>query len=142
MITSSYRRSALKLIARVRMLSKRSESPLSNVVTIGMLAAIVGVAWTVTGFSRVGSVGAKDVPAAAATVAAPIVATPVNNPTGGRSTVLSRREPMVYVVANDDLFYHSPVHVMHDANRQAVTVSGAMARGLEPCPVCFKTPTR
>jgi hypothetical protein len=101
---------------------------------------VVGVGWAVVGFSRTGLAGAKGAPRNA--VAAPIVATPVNNPIGAKPTTLSRREPMVYVFADDKDFYHSPVHAMHDANRQAVAVSVAKARGLEPCPICFKAPVR
>jgi hypothetical protein len=143
MTTSPYRRPALKLLARVRMWSKRLQPRLSSAGTLIVLAVLVAAGWLVIGFARTGLAVPSAKPSAAmpATRAA-LPATPVSTPVGGKPTTLSRREPIVYTVAGDNAFYHSPVHVMHEAERQAVAVSVARAHGLQPCPVCFKPPVR
>jgi len=128
------------------MLSKRSELPLVNFAPVLAIIGLVLVGWMASGYCRLGFGVSKD--AAKMSVAAPrseIQATPVSNPSGPGSrpsTVLSRREAMVYIVSGDDVFFHTPVHVMHEAQRQAVAVSVARSRGLVPCPVCFKAPVR
>lgn len=143
MISITYRRSALKLIARVRMVSKRSLPHLSSVGALAILAVLVGGGWLILALGRTSSGRAAAM--RTVEVAAPkadVQATPVSNPAGLKPTVLARREPMVYVIADDSVFYHCSVHVMHETERQAVGLSVAKSRGLEPCPVCFKAPVR
>ena len=124
------------------MLGKRTAPALSNVATLAILAAAIVVAWVVIGFTRVSLAGARDVPVSAVSATRTDLQTTSGNPSLARSTVLSKREAIVYVINGDTTFYHSPVHAMHEAQRQAVALPVARARGLVPCPVCFRAANR
>jgi hypothetical protein len=54
-----------------------------------------------------------------------------------RATVLTKRDTLVYVLGGDMTYYHSPMHAMHDQQRQVLALPAAKARGLAPCPACF-----
>lgn len=141
-IHRSYRRSVLKLIARLRMLSKRSAFQASNVATLAVLATVIVTAWLVIAFSRVSVASSSEshtvepIP-----VRAPVQATPVSQSWSANSTVLAKREVLVYILDGDSTYFHSPMHV-HDSDRQAVPLAVAKTRGLVPCPVCFRTKNR
>jgi hypothetical protein len=128
----------------VRIAGKRTAPALASFATLAALTAFIVVAWVVIACTRVGLAGSKE-PPPASTVSAgrtDLQTTPVaNSQTASRPTVLAKRETMVYVVSGDTSFYHCPVHDMHEAQRQAVSLSSARARGLVPCPVCFHTPS-
>lgn len=133
----SYRRSALKLIARVRILGKRGAPALSSVATLAALALVIVVAWVVVGFTRVSQAGVTEtLPAVPVTPA--LAATPVSSQSPNRSTTLAKRDPIVYTVEGDTTYFHAPVHTMHAAERCAVSLSVAKVKGLGPCPICFK----
>jgi hypothetical protein len=144
MLTSrSYRRSALKLIARVRLLGKRSAPALSSFATLATLAVLIVGAWIVIAFTRVGLAGAIEAPPVP--VSAPrsdVQTAPLAGQGLAQPTVLSKRDAIVYVVNGDSVYYHCPVHAMHDSQRQAVALSVAKSRGLTPCPVCFRPASR
>ena len=119
------------------MWGKRSSRALPNVAALATLTVVIVTGWIVIGFSRVGLAGSSEL------TPAPVVggrsdqqATPVSAQ-ANRSTVLSKREMLVYVLGGDAMYYHSPMHAMHDAQRQVVALPAARARGLAPCPVCF-----
>jgi hypothetical protein len=141
--SSPYPRSALKLIARVRKLGKRTVPALSNLAALVALTAFIVVAWAVIAFTRVGLTGAQAAPdAPVAAERTDVQAAPVAAQTAPRPTTLSKRESLVYVVDGDKSFYHCPGHVMEKAQRRAVSLPAAKDRGLAPCPLCFKVATR
>jgi len=119
------------------MLGKRTARALPNVAALVTLAIAIVTAWVVIGFSRVGLAGSNDqAPAPAAAGRTNVQATPVSAQ-NKRATVLSNRETLVYVLAGDTTYYHSPMHAMHDQARQVLALPAAKARGLAPCPMCF-----
>ncbi len=121
------------------MLSKRGDPAISTVSTLIVLTSVVLVGWALISFTRVGLARSEEPKPALVSISAPD-AQPVSltqTSTEG-STVLAKRETMVYVVAGDATYYHCPMHGMHNGARQAVALSTARARGLAPCPVCFK----
>ena len=129
-IPSSYRRSALKLIARVHRLGKHSDRTVSRAAVLTAVGAVVVIAWFAIVVDRVGLAGARD-------AAAPAPATAVSPSTQARPTVLSKRDAIVYLVAGDETHYHASVHAPN-SNRKAVSISLARSRGLAPCASCFR----
>ena len=119
------------------MLSKRSTRALPNVAALVTLAAVIVTAWVVIGFSRVGLAGSNDLSQLPIAGGHPEQqATPVSAQ-ANRGTVLTKRETLVYVLGGDTTYYHSPMHAMHDQQRQVLALPAAKARGLAPCPACF-----
>jgi hypothetical protein len=135
-ILTTYRRPALKLIARVRRLGKQEVRAGSRAALLTVLAALVVVAWCAIAVNRVGLAGAKDASSTAFTPRGGARAVPVSQG-AGRSTTLSKRDAMVYILAGDDRHFHAPVHAS-GANRQAVSVALAKSRGLVPCSACYR----
>jgi hypothetical protein len=135
-ILTTYRRPALKLIARVRRLGKQEVRAGSRAALLTVLAALVVVAWCAIAVNRVGLAGAKDASSTAFTPRGGARAVPVSQG-AGRSTTLSKRDAMVYILAGDDRHFHAPVHAA-GANRQAVSVALAKSRGLVPCSACYR----
>lgn len=128
-ITSSHRRTALKLIARVHRLGKQQNRAVSRAAVLTAVATLVVVAWCAIAFDRVGLAGARD-------VAPPVQSTPVSQ-APARATTLAKREAIVYLVAGDEAHYHASVHAPN-TNRKAVSVSMAKSRGMAPCSACFR----
>src|SRR5687767_1296218 len=116
-ISSSYRRPALKLIARVRRLGKRSDRAGSRVVALTAIAVVIVAAWVATAFSRVSLARAQaDAAAAAQPCRPPVPATTVSQ-SSSRTSVLAKRDAIVYIVAGDATSFHAPAHAP-GANRQ------------------------
>ena len=121
------------------MMGKRGALALPNAAALVTLAVVIVAAWMVTGFSRVGLAGANE-PSKLPLVGGrtEMQATPVSAQ-ASRQTVLAKRETLVYVLGGDTTYYHSPMHAMHDQQRQVLALPAAKARGLAPCPACFPT---
>jgi hypothetical protein len=119
------------------MSGKRASRALPNVAALVTLTAFIVTAWVVIGFNRVGLAGSNE-PAAVPLLGSrtDLQPTPVSAQ-ANRSTVLSKRETLVYVLGGDATYYHSPMHAMHDQQRQVLALPAAKARGLAPCPACF-----
>jgi hypothetical protein len=118
------------------MSGKRASRALPNVAALVTLVVLIVTAWVVIGFSRVGLAGSPDHTAPLVGGRTGLQPTPVSAQTN-RATVLSKRETLVYVLGGDTTYYHSPMHAMHDQQRQVLTLPAAKGRGLAPCPTCF-----
>jgi hypothetical protein len=131
-----HRRNVLKMMARVRLIFKRVAPLATRYASLTVLVVVVGAAFAALTIAKLGTkqaVGAKSVLDQQRPTAATQVATP-----GARAVPLAKRDTIVYIVTGDRTYYHTCTHVFRDAQRQAVTLDVASAKGLAPCPVCCR----
>lgn len=107
----------------------------SHVAPFLVVTAVVGALWVGLSAVRVGIDESSVATASSAAGGAPEAA-----PAPAQSTVLARRDAIVYLVDSDDDHYHAASHA-GGAARRAVSVDNAKCRGYEPCPVCCRSKT-
>lgn len=135
---SWYRRSTLKAIVRAKRRVRGATVLVSRVASIAILLASVVTIWGILSFARVGIAGANEPAQQAKPSRIPILERPVDTKQAPKSTVLSKRDMLVYVVTGDETHFHASSHDGEETQRRAIPLASAIGRGMTPCEACFR----
>lgn len=131
------RRSVLKMIARLRLIFKRTTPLARRYASITVLVLVVGAMLVALSLAKLRLV--RDARLVTGSQQPPVTAATESAGQSVRAVPLAKRDSLVYIIKGDSNYYHTCVHGSSDAERQAVTLAAAKGRNLEPCPVCVRT---
>ncbi|HQR36762.1 MAG TPA: hypothetical protein PLF26_00055 [Blastocatellia bacterium] len=131
-----HRRIVLKMIARLRLIIKRTSPLATRYASVTVLVLALGVMLTALTVAKLG--GARSVLPRASADDARGAAVVETAPQTVRPVPLAKRDTLVYIIDGDSKYYHTCACGASDCKRQAVTLTVAKARDLVPCPVCTR----
>jgi hypothetical protein len=116
----------------------KNAAPLaSQIAPFVVVSAIAGAVWVGLSAVRAG-IDVSDVATASSAIGGAPEA-PAAPAAPARSTVLAKRDAIVYIDESDKKHYHAASHPGDVGSRRAVSVDNATCRGYSPCPVCCRT---